>query len=217
MADLVATAVTVGLALHLGAAEGRAGVAHMLVVTLAEGLVVPHQAMGVWPAVCPVTGIHTLPVAAAVSGTGKRVQAIPVCPTFVRALAALGVRVSHLTARTGALVGARSVGAGGRGVTNLVVTLIDILASTWCADKSCCTDAVASLADLPWPAILLLVTAWLAGGVEADLTLETVLIGVTHLDTDIFQALLSLGTVGVDVTLPVTHTTPAVMICWTNI
>lgn len=99
----------------------------------------------------------------------------------------------------------------------MVVTLINVLASIWCADKSCCTDTVASLADLPWAAILLLVTARLAGGVEADLTLETVLIGVTYLDTDIFQALLSLGTVRVNVTLPVAHTTPAVMIRWTNI
>ena len=94
-------------------------------------------------------------------------------------------------------------------MTHLVLTLVDILAAIGRADEARCTDTVASLADLPGPAVLLLVAAGLARGVEADLALETVLVGMADLHTDVRQALLSLGTVGVDATLPMAHAAPA--------
>ena len=209
LANLVTIAVSVGLTLNLGASKGGAGITDMLLVTLAERLVVLHQTVGVGPTVCSVAGVDTFPVSAAVSGAGKSIQAVAVGPALVGALAALGVGVSHLSTGAGALEGAGGVCAGGGSMTHLVFTLVDIFAAIGRADEARGTYTVASLAYFPGPAVLLLVAAGLARGVEADLALETVLVGVADLHTDVRQALLSLGTVGVDATLPMAHAAPA--------
>ena len=112
LANFVPTAVSVGLTLNLRATQGGAGVTDMLLVTLAERLVVLHQAVGVGPTVCSIAWVDTFPVSAAVSGAGKSIQAVTVGPAFVRALAALGVGVSHFSTGAGALEGAGGVCAG---------------------------------------------------------------------------------------------------------
>ena len=104
LADLVSTAVLVGLALHLGAAQRRAGVANVLLITLTIRLVLLYQAMGVGSTVGTVAWVHALSVTAAISSTRKSIQTISVGATLVRTLAALGIWVAHLTPRTCALV-----------------------------------------------------------------------------------------------------------------
>ena len=99
-------------------------------------------------------------------------------------------------------------------MTHLVLTLVDIFAAVGRADEARGTYTVASLADFPRPAVLLLVAAGLASGVEADLALETVLVGVADLHTDVRQALLSLSTFRVDAALPMAHAAPAGVLCW---
>ena len=104
LADLVSTAVLVGLALHLGAAQRRAGVANVLLITLTISLVLLYQAMRVGSTVGTVTWVHALSVTAAISSTCKSIQAISVGATLVGTLAAFSVWVAHLTPRTCALV-----------------------------------------------------------------------------------------------------------------
>jgi hypothetical protein len=53
----------------------------------------------------------------------------------------------------------------------LVLALVDVFAAARSADKARRTDAVAALAHLARPTVLLLVAARLAGGVQADLSL----------------------------------------------
>ena len=205
LADLVSTAVLVGLALHLGAAQRRAGVANVLLITLTIRLVLLYQAMGVGSTVGTVAWVHALSVTASISSTRKSVQTISVGATLVRTLAALGIWVAHLTPRAGALVRSCRVGAGGATVAYLVVTLIDILAAMRGADETNGTHTVASLTDLARSTILFFVAARLAGGVQANFALKTVLVGMTYLHTDIIQTLLSFGTISIDVALPVAH------------
>ena len=56
-------------------------------------------------------------------------------------------------------------------MAHLVLALVDVLAAVRCADEARRTDAVAALAHLARPTVLLLVAARLASGVQADLTL----------------------------------------------
>ena len=104
LADLVSTAVLVCLAFHLGAAQRRAGVANMLLITLTICLVLLYQAMGVGSTVGTVTWVYALSVTAAISSTCKSVQTISVGATLVGTLATFGIWVTHLTSRTCALV-----------------------------------------------------------------------------------------------------------------
>ena len=205
LADLVSTAVLVGLALHLGAAQRRAGVANVLLITLTICLVLLYQAMRVGSTVGTITWVHALSVAATISSAGKSVQTISVGATLVGTFATFGVWVAHLTPRTCALVGAGSVGAGRAAVAHLVVALIDILAAMRGADEANGTHTVASLTDLTRSTILFFVASRLAGGVQANFALEAVLVRMTDLYTDIVQTLLSFGTISIDVTLPVAH------------
>ena len=101
-------------------------------------------------------------------------------------------------------------------MAHLVVTLVDILAAVRRADETNGTHTVASLADLARSAILFFVATRLAGGVQADFALKAVLVGVADLHTDIIQTLLSLGTISIDVTLPVAHASFAGMLWWTR-
>ena len=101
-------------------------------------------------------------------------------------------------------------------MAHLVVTLVDILAAVRRADETNGTHTVASLADLARSAILFFVATRLAGGVQADFALKAVLVGVADLHTDIIQTLLSLGTISIDVTLPVAHATLA-SVLWRTI
>ena len=104
LADLVSTAVLVCLALHLGAAQRRAGVANVLLITLTICLVLLYQAMGVGSTVGTVTWVHALSVTAAISSTCKSFQTVSVGATLVGTLAAFSIWVTHLTPRTCALV-----------------------------------------------------------------------------------------------------------------
>ena len=216
LAHLVSAAVLVGLALHLGAAQRRAGVTNVLLITLTICLVLLYQAVGVGSTVGTVAWVHALSVTTAIPSTRKSVQTISVGATFVGALAAFGVWVAHFTPWAGALVRSCRVGAGGAAVAHLVVTLIDILAAKRGADEANGTHTVASLTDLARSTILFFVATRLTGGVQANFTLKTVLVGMTYLHTDIVQALLSFGTISVDVALPVAHAPFAVMLWGTS-
>ena len=126
LADFVSTAVSVLLALHLGAAQGLVGVADMFVQAATLWPVVDHHTLSVGPALGSVTGIDTLPVAAAVSSTGQTVSTVSVGPALIGVLTASRVGVSHQTAGTETLEGAGRVGAASRGVADLVLALVDV-------------------------------------------------------------------------------------------
>ena len=126
LADLVSATVSVLLALHLGAAQGLVGVADMFVQAATLGPVVDHHTLSVGPALGSVTGVDTLPVAAAVPSTGQIVPAVSVGPTLVGVLTAGGVRVSHQTSGTVTLERPGSVGTEGSRVTDLVLALVDV-------------------------------------------------------------------------------------------
>ena len=83
LADLVSAAVSVLLTLHLGAAQGLVGVADMFVQTPTLRPVVDHHTLGVGATLGPVTGVDTLPVAAAVPSTGQTVSTVSVGPTLI--------------------------------------------------------------------------------------------------------------------------------------
>lgn len=90
-------------------------------------------------------------------------------------------------------------------MAHLVVTLINILAAMRGADEANGTNTVATLTDFTRSTILFFVAARLAGGVQANFALKAVLVGMANLHTDVIQTLLSFGTIGIDVTLPVAH------------
>ena len=163
LAHLVSAAVLVGLALHLGAAQRGARVADVLVVALAVGLVLLHQAVRVRSAVGSVTRVHTLSVTTAIPSTSKCVQTIPVGSALIGTLATLGVWITHLPPGAGALVRAGRVDTVGAGVAHLVVALVDVLAARGGADEANGTHAVSSLADLTRSTILFFVATRLAG------------------------------------------------------
>ena len=95
LADLVSAAVGVLLTLHLGAAQGGVGVAHVLVRAAALRPVVHHLALAVGAAPGAVAWVDTLPVAAAVPGAGEAGPAVPVGAALVGILAAPGVGVAY--------------------------------------------------------------------------------------------------------------------------
>ena len=98
LADLVSTAVSVVLALHLGAAEGLVGVADMFGQTLTLRPVVGHHTLGVGATLGSVTGVDTFPVAAAVTGTGQAVSTVSVGPALIGVLTASRVGVAYQAA-----------------------------------------------------------------------------------------------------------------------
>ena len=100
LTDLVSAAVSIVLALHLGAAQGSVGVAHMLGLALALGPVVHHQALGVGATPRPVTGVDTLPVAASISCTSQVISTVPVGSALIRILTSSIVGVSDQSSRT---------------------------------------------------------------------------------------------------------------------
>ena len=103
LADLISAAVSILLALHLGAAQSLVGVSNMFVETLALRPVVDDDTLGVCAALCSVTRIDTLPVAAPVTSTGKTVSTVSVGPALVRIFTAGRVGVAHQTSGTGTL------------------------------------------------------------------------------------------------------------------
>ena len=103
LTDLVAAAVSVLLALDLGAAEGSVGVAHVLGLALTLGPVADHQALSVGATPRPVTGVDTFPVAASISGTGQIVATVSVGSALIRILTSSTVGVSDQASRAGTL------------------------------------------------------------------------------------------------------------------
>lgn len=211
LADLVSTAVSIVLALHLGAAQGLVGVAHMFGQTLALRSVVDHHTGSVGPTLGSVTGVDTLPVATAVSSTGQTVSTVSVSPALVGVLTASGVGVAYQAAGTETLERARGVRTAGGGMTDLVLALVDVGAAGRRGDEAEAADTGAVLTDLAWPAVLLLVTAGLAGTVDTDLALEAVLVAVTDLGTEAAQTTFTFGTVNIDRALEVTQTSLALV------
>ena len=102
LADLVSTAVSVVLALHLGAAQGLVGVADMFVQTPTLSLLVHHLTLRVGPTLGSLTGVDTLPVAAVNLSTGQTVCTVSVSPALIRVLTASSVGVSDKSLLTAA-------------------------------------------------------------------------------------------------------------------
>ena len=98
-----------------------------------------------------------------------------------------------------------------------LLTLIDVHTSGGSIDETKTTNTVSILTYFSWSTILLLVTAGLTTGLNTDLSLETVLVAVTHLGAQTIQTSLTLGTVSVDPTLGVTQSSLATVTCWTLI
>ena len=96
-------------------------------------------------------------------------------------------------------------------MADLVLTFIDVGAARGSGDEAEAADTGPVLADLAWPAVLLLVTAGLAGTVDTDLALQAVLVAVTDLGTEAAQAALTLGTVNIDPALEVAQTSLALV------
>ena len=68
-------------------------------------------------------------------------------------------------------------------MTDSVVAFIYILTSRRGVDEANSAHTRPSLADLARATILLLITPWLAGAVNADFSLETILVRVAHFGT----------------------------------
>lgn len=100
LTDLVAAAVSVLLALHLGAAQGSVGVAHVLGLTLALGPVVHHQALSVGATPRPVTRVDTFSVSTSISCTGQLVSTVSVGSALIRILTSSTVGVSNQSSGT---------------------------------------------------------------------------------------------------------------------
>ena len=100
LADLVSTAVSVVLALHLGAAQGLVGVADMFVQTATLRAVTGYNTLSVGPTLGSVTGVDTLPVATAVPSTGQTVSTVSVGPALIGVLTASTVGVAYQAAGT---------------------------------------------------------------------------------------------------------------------
>ena len=96
-------------------------------------------------------------------------------------------------------------------MTDLVLALVDVGAAGRRGDEAEAADTGAVLTDLAWPAVLLLVTAGLAGTVDTDLALEAVLVAVTDLGTEAAQTTFTLGTVNIDRALEVAQTSLALV------
>ena len=92
-----------------------------------------------------------------------------------------------------------------------LLALIDVHTSGGSIDETKTTNTFSILADFAWSTILLLVTARHTRCLDTDLSLETVLVAVTHLDAQSVHAALTLGTLRVDLTLGVTQA-PATLV-----
>ena len=103
LTDLVSAAVSILLALHLGAAQGSVGVAHVLGLAPALGPVAHHQALSVGATPRSVTRVDTFPVAASISSTGQIVSTVSVGPALIGILTSSSVWVSDQSSRTGTL------------------------------------------------------------------------------------------------------------------
>ena len=90
-------------------------------------------------------------------------------------------------------------------MTNCILTFIDVLTSCWCADESLVTHTFSAVTNLSRPAVLLLVTSWLADAVNTDFSLQTVSVIPTNLDAESFHAAFSTGTVSIDLAAIMTH------------
>ena len=156
LADLVSTAVSVVLALHLGAAQGLVGVADMFVQTPTLGPVVARHTDRVGPTPGEVTGVDTLE-AFAISSTGLTVSTVFVSPALIRVLTASSVGVSDkspLTAAHGLVVddltlGCRSTGPGTR-VTALLSGTGEVAGTITVEDTL--WPAVGRNSDISWQA-----------------------------------------------------------------
>ena len=98
-------------------------------------------------------------------------------------------------------------------MADLVLALVDVGTARGSGYEAETTDTVTVLTDLSWPAVLLLVTAGLAGAVNTDLSLEAVLVTVADLGTQTAQATFTLGTVDIDRALEVAQTSLALVAC----
>ena len=96
-------------------------------------------------------------------------------------------------------------------MADLVLTLVDVGAAGGRGDEAEAADTGAVLTHLAWPAVLLLITAGLAGAVDTDLALEAVLVAVADLGTEAAQAPLTLGAVNIDLALEVAQTALALV------
>ena len=96
-----------------------------------------------------------------------------------------------------------------------LLTLVDVDTAGGSVDEAETTNTVSILTHFSRPTILLFVTARLAGGVNTDLSLQTVLVAVAHLGAQALQTPLPLGTVGIDAALGMTQSTLAPVASWT--
>ena len=97
-------------------------------------------------------------------------------------------------------------------MADLVLTLVDVGAARGGGDEAEAADTGPALTDLAWPAVLLLVTAGLAGAVDTDLALQAVLVAVTDLGAQSLQTSLALGTVDIDPALEVAQSSLALVV-----
>ena len=96
-------------------------------------------------------------------------------------------------------------------MTRRFFTFIDVNATGRSKDETKTTNTFSILTDFAWVTILLLVTARPTRCLDTDLSLETVLVAVTHLGAQPVQAALALGAVRVDLTLGMTQTFTALV------
>ena len=96
-------------------------------------------------------------------------------------------------------------------MADLVLALVDVGAARGGGDEADAADTAPVLTDLTGPAVLLLVTARLAGAVDTDLSLEAVLVAVADLGTQAAQAAFTLGTVNIDRALEMAQTSFALV------
>ena len=98
-------------------------------------------------------------------------------------------------------------------MADLVLALVDVGAARGGGDETDAADTAPFLTDLTRSAVLLLVTARLAGAVDTDLSLEAVLVAVADLGAQAAQAAFTLGTVNIDRALEMAQTSLALVAC----
>jgi hypothetical protein len=148
----------------------------MLVKTLAEGFMILHLTVRIFTTFCPVTRVDTFPIATPMTSAGQLGSAVSVGCAFIRIFAPFCVGIAHQPSGTGALERAGYIGTIGRGVTDGVLAFIYVLTASRSVDEANSADTRPSLTDLAGATILLLVTAWLAGAVNANFSLETIFV-----------------------------------------
>jgi len=98
-------------------------------------------------------------------------------------------------------------------MTNLVLTLIDILTSVIGQQETFVAFTFTRNTQLPRSTIFLLVTTRLAGAVNTNFALQTIFVGPTDLNTKSRHAFLASGTIRIDGTFMVAQISMADMIC----